>query len=69
MEFLFKEKITISVSDVLPCPAFKEITSEECEKFGIKIPNIYINLEDVYIPGKGKRVKQLCKQVYANRIN
>lgn len=62
------EKLDIKFNgDVLPCPAFKEITSEECERFGIKIPNIYRNLEDVYILGNGKRVKQLCKQVYANR--
>jgi len=64
------EKLDIKFNgDVLPCPAFKEITSEECEKFGIKIPNIYRNLEDVTIPGKGKRVKQLCKQIYAQRAN
>ena len=62
------EKLDIKFNgDVLPCPAFKEITPEECEKFGIKIPNIYRNLEDVSIPGNGKRVKQLCKQVYSAR--
>lgn len=62
------EKLDIKFNgDVLPCPAFKEITSAECEKFNIKIPNIYINLEEVYIPGKGKRVKQLCKQIYEDR--
>ena len=62
------EKLDIKFNgDVLPCPAFKEITPEECEKFGIKIPNIYRNLEDVHITGKGKRVKQLCKQVYSMR--
>lgn len=62
------EKLDIKFNgDVLPCPAFKEITPEECEKFGIKIPNIYRNLEDVSIPGNGRRVKQLCKQVYSAR--
>lgn len=62
------EKLDIKFNgDVLPCPAFKEITSAECEKFNIKIPNIYRNLEEVYIPGKGKRVKQLCKQIYEDR--
>ena len=62
------EKLDIKFNgDVLPCPAFKEITSEECEKFNIKIPNIYRNLEEVCIPGKGKRVKQLCKQIYEDR--
>lgn len=44
-----------------------KITALECEKYGIKIPNIYRNLEDVNISGKGKRVKQLCKQVYSKR--
>ena len=62
------EKLDIKFNgDVLPCPAFKDITSAECEKFNIKIPNIYRNLEEVYIPGKGKRVKQLCKQIYEDR--
>ncbi len=62
------EKLDIKFNgDVLPCPAFKEITEEECEKFGIKIPNIYRNLEDVHIPGFGTREKQLCKQVYESR--
>lgn len=62
------EKLDIKFNgDVLPCPAFKEITLEECEKYGIKIPNIYTNLEDVHIPGKGKRVEQLCKQIYFAR--
>ena len=62
------EKLDIKFNgDVLPCPAFKEITLEECEKYGIKIPNIYTNLEDVHIPGKGKRVEQLCKQIYFER--
>lgn len=62
------EKLDIKFNgDVLPCPAFKEITLEECKKFNINIPNIYQNLEDVNIPGKGKRVKQLCKQIYEAR--
>ena len=64
------EKLDIKFDGtVLPCPAFKEITKEECEKFNIKLPNIYTNLEDVQIPGHGKRQKQLCKQIYAARKN
>ena len=64
------EKLDIKFDGtVLPCPAFKEITMEECERFNIKIPNIYTNLEDVKIPGKGTRVKPLCKQIYAARTN
>ena len=62
------EKIDIKFDGtVLPCPAFKEITREECEKFNIKLPNIYKNLEEVVIPGKGTRVKPLCKQIYSAR--
>ncbi len=37
------------------------------KKFNIKLPNIYTNLEDVKIPGKGKRIYQLCKQVYSTK--
>ena len=62
------EKIDITFNvDVLPCPAFKELTHQECEFFGIRIPNIYRDLEKVSIPGTGKRVRQLCKEVYSKR--
>ena len=62
------EKLDIKFDGtVLPCPAFKEITSEECERFNIKLPNIYKNLEEVIIPGHGTRVKPLCKQIYTSR--
>ena len=62
------EKLDIKFDGtVLPCPAFKEITSEECARFNIKLPNIYVNLEEVVIPGKGTRVKPLCKQIYSAR--
>jgi len=62
------EKLDIKFDGtVLPCPAFKEITLEECERFNIKLPNIYTNLEDVQIPGRGKRVKPLCKEIYKAR--
>jgi len=62
------EKLDIKFDgSVLPCPAFKEITPEECARFNISIPNIYRNLEEIIIPGKGKRVKQLCKQIYKSR--
>ena len=64
------EKLDIKFDGtVLPCPAFKEITREECERFNIKLPNIYKNLEEVVIPGKGTRVKPLCKQIYSARSN
>lgn len=63
------EKLDIKFDGtVLPCPAFKEITQEECKRFNIKLPNIYKNLEEVEIPGKGTRVKPLCKQIYSTRI-
>lgn len=62
------EKLDIKFNgDVLPCPAFKEISLEECTKFNIRIPNIYKDLEEINIPGHGKRVKQLCKQIYNER--
>ena len=62
------EKLDIKFDGtVLPCPAFKEITKEECRKFNIKLPNIYTNLEDVKISGKGTRNKPLCKQIYSFR--
>lgn len=62
------EKLDIKFDGtVLPCPAFKEITPEECERFNIKLPNIYKNLEEVVIPGKGTRVRPLCKQIYGTR--
>lgn len=62
------EKLDIKFNgDVLPCPAFKEITEEECKRFNINISNIYKNLEDIKCPGTGKRVRQLCKQIYGSR--
>lgn len=59
------EKLDIKFDGtVLPCPAFKEITEEECKLFNIKLASIYTNLEEVIIPGKGKRIKPLCKKIY-----
>ena len=59
------EKLDIKFDGtVLPCPAFKELTEEECRKYNIKLPNIYTNLEDVKISGEGTRNKPLCKQIY-----
>ena len=64
------EKLDIKFDGtVLPCPAFKEITEEECKDFNIPIWNIYSNLEEIKIPGKGTRVKPLCKQIYDKRKN
>ena len=37
-----------------------------CKKYGIKLHNIYEDLESVKTPG-GKRVFQLCKKIYNNR--
>ncbi len=62
------EKLDIKFDGtILPCPAFKEITAEECARFNIKLPNIYKNLEEVAIPGSGTRVKPLCKRIYSAR--
>lgn len=58
------EKLDIRYDGVvLPCPAFKEISAETMEKYGIKFHSIYEDLEKVVVPG-GKRQAPLCKQVY-----
>lgn len=62
------EKIDIKYDGtILPCPAFKELTKKEYEKYGIKLYNIYEHLEQVHIPGKGTRKDTLCKRVYKYR--
>ena len=59
------EKLDIKFDGtVLPCPAFKEITSEEFERYNITLPNIYTSLESIKITGRGTRKKPLCKQIY-----
>ena len=58
------EKLDIRYDGVvLPCPAFKEISAETMEKYGIKFHSIYEDLERVIVPG-GKRQAPLCKQIY-----
>lgn len=58
------EKLDIKYDGtILPCPAFKEISLETMQKYGIRLHNIYEDLENVIIP-KGKRKEPLCKQVY-----
>ena len=49
---------------VLPCPAFKEIDAIEAKSLGIKLPNIYDNLEDISILGYGTRNEPLCRKLY-----
>lgn len=62
------EKLDIKFDGtILPCPAFKEITLDECRRFNIKLLNIYDNLEKVKLPGHGTRAKPLCKQIYQVR--
>lgn len=62
------EKIYIKFDGtILPCQAFKELTLEEAKKYNIKLFNIYENLEDVQIPGRGTKKEPLCKVVYKNR--
>ena len=48
---------------ILPCPAFKEMSVEKMEKYGIKLHSIYEDLEKVFLH-EGKRKLPLCKQVY-----
>ncbi len=58
------EKLDIKYDGtILPCPAFKEISAEKLEKYGIRLYNIYDDLENLVIKG-GKRKSPLCKQVY-----
>ena len=58
------EKLDIKYDGtILPCPAFKEISAETMEKYGIKLHSIYQDLERVVLLG-GKREKPLCKQIY-----
>ena len=58
------EKLDIKYDGtVLPCPAFKEMSIETMEKYGIKLHSIYEDLEKVVVH-EGKRAKPLCKQVY-----
>lgn len=58
------EKLDIKYDGtILPCPAFKELSIETMQKYGIKLYSIYEDLEKVVVHG-GKRKKPLCKQVY-----
>ena len=58
------EKLDIKYDGtVLPCPAFKEMSIETMEKYGIKLHSIYEDLEKVVVHG-GKRKIPLCRQVY-----
>lgn len=58
------EKLDIKYDGtVLPCPAFKEMSIETMEKYGIKLHSIYEDLEKVVVH-RGKRKAPLCKQVY-----
>lgn len=58
------EKLDIKYDGtVLPCPAFKEMSAETLEKYGIRLYNIYDDLESLVVKG-GKRANPLCKQVY-----
>ncbi len=62
------EKLDIKYDGtVLPCPAFKELSPEECKKYGIPIYSIYDDLEKIKIPGVGTRKEALCSKVYQKR--
>lgn len=63
------EKLDIKYDGtILPCPAFKEISTETMEKYGIQLHSIYEDLENVVIQS-GKRNEPLCKQVYGFKGN
>lgn len=58
------EKLDIKYDGtILPCPAFKELSVETMKKYGIKLHNIYEDLENVVIYSV-KRQTPLCKQIY-----
>lgn len=58
------EKLDIKYDGtVLPCPAFKEISAEKMEKYGIRLYNIYDDLEKIVVH-EGRRNSPLCKQIY-----
>lgn len=58
------EKLDIKYDGtVLPCPAFKELSIETMKKYGIRLHNIYEDLEKVVVY-EGKRKTPLCRQVY-----
>ena len=58
------EKLDIKYDgSILPCPAFKELSVETMEKYGIRLHNIYEDLERVVIHS-GKRKEPLCKKIY-----
>lgn len=60
------EKLDIKFDgSILPCPAFKELSSDTMKKYGIKYYNIYENLHEVKTPG-GKRLVPLCHKIYKN---
>lgn len=62
------EKIDIKFDGtILPCPAFKDITLEECKKYNIKLYNIYDDISEFSIPGRGTRSEPLCKKIYNKR--
>ena len=58
------EKLDIKYDGtILPCPAFKEMSVETMQKYGIKLHSIYEDLEKVVVH-RGKRKIPLCRQVY-----
>lgn len=61
------EKLDIKFDGtILPCPAFKELDQETAKRYGIRLYNIYENLEEVKTPG-GKRVEPLCRRIYRGK--
>lgn len=63
------EKLDIKYDGtILPCPAFKEISAETMEEYGIQLHSIYEDLEEVVL-NDGKRTSPLCKEVYGFHRN
>ena len=58
------EKLVIKYDGTIrPCPAFKELSVETMQKYGIELHSIYEDLEKVVVHS-GKRKEPLCKKIY-----
>lgn len=51
---------------ILPCPSFKDTELKTLEDNGVKIYNIYENLDNLVI-GEGSRDIPLCKRIHFNK--
>ncbi|HOZ54799.1 MAG TPA: radical SAM protein [Clostridia bacterium] len=63
------EKLDIKYDGtILPCPAFKELSHEKMQKYGVKIYSIYENLKNFELRSNNFN-EPLCKQIYGFNKN